>query len=225
MADEDDPEIDEKFTKAFNKLFHAGMAERDKRTAKQMQKLVEDGVGNAIKGLTEQLPELLKSHLPPPPEQPKQQPGQLSPELEARFAKTDKELKEARAAAEKWKTAAEEQQRARDRSEEQQLLQQHLTGKVKPVLLPVAVAQLHGTNIVRDKESGKVVWRDDDGEFLPLADGVEKWAKSELGKEFAPPVSAGGSGSRGGSGNNNTGRSGKIENSEQLADILFPGKL
>jgi hypothetical protein len=56
---------------------------------------------------------------------------------------------------------------------------------------------LHGKQITRgDADAdGKraILWKDKD-EHLPLADGIAAWAKSPKGKEYAPPVNAGGGG-------------------------------
>jgi hypothetical protein len=70
----------------------------------------------------------------------------------------------------------------------------------------MVVDQLHSKHLVRDAEDEtKILWKSADGELLPVKDGLETWTKSDLGKEFAPPVNAKGSGGRGGQGSQGAG--------------------
>ena len=113
------------------------------------------------------------------------------------IAQARKEANEAKQLAEKHRQEAETERKRLAQTEERQALQSALNGKVKPALLDMVVHQLHQTRIQRDPESGAILWKDDDGDFVPYKDGIEAWSKSDAGKEVAPPIPAGGSGGRG----------------------------
>ena len=208
-------------TKMVNEVVHKAFGEREKRMVKTMEKTMSDFMTK----FQESLPEMLKEHAPTPPDpgqpgQPKPQPGALSPELEARFKAQENAIKVATEKAAKMEKERDEERTARARTEEKQLLLQELTGKVKPTVLEMVVRDLHGSNITRDPESGAILWKNGD-EVLPLKDGVAAWAKSDLGKEFAPPVNAGGGGRT--PGNGPMSPNGAALTPEDVGNLLFGG--
>lgn len=84
-------------------------------------------------------------------------------------------------------------------SEERGALKDALNGKVRPSLLPAAVALLYGERKVvgRDKDGGVVFKMKDRDNFdveAAIDDGVKAWLETAEGKEYLPPVEAGGSG-------------------------------
>lgn len=222
-GDGDKPLTAEDVTKIVNEVAHKVFGEREKRMAKSMEKLMTENFTKFQEGL----PELLKGVAPAPAPDPKPEPGKgtppaISAELEARFTQQEKLIKDAQAKAAKMEKERDEERTARARTEERQVLQQELAGKVKPAVLEMVVRDLHGTSITRDPESGAILWKNGD-ELLPLKDGVAAWAKSDVGKEFAPPVNAGGSGSHGGTGGRQPGQGGVALTAEDVGNLLFAG--
>lgn len=200
---DDDGDINEEaFGKLFNKFFHKAFGEREKRLEQKLTKSVESTLGSKMDELLTKLSEGKpkgeggddKSKGDPNPG-----PMKLPPEFQAQMAQMQKDLKEAKDIAAANKREAEEQKSKSRKGEERQQLTQMLNGSVKPALLEMVVGQLH-SNVVRDDESGAILFKNSEGELVPLKDGIEAWKKSDAGKEVAPPRQAGGSGSQGGSG-------------------------
>jgi len=140
---------------------------------------------------------------PPNPGQGDQGQGQqrhatMSPEDRAAMKKAQSDAAEAKRKAEEWENRAKQEAERNRRAEERQLLASGLSGKVKPAFLDMAIDQLHTKHLTRDEETGAVLWKDADGTLIPAKDGIAAWLKSEVGKEFAPPRDARGSGGRGG---------------------------
>lgn len=190
---------DDRFEERFNMLFHKASIEREKRFKKDLMKEFDSTLGPKFEELREALKASVTEKANPEAKQgePGQPPAKLSAEAEALLRQAQKDAKDAKDMADKWRKDAEAE-RARGRAaEERQQLTTLLTGRVKPSVLEMVVDQLHGKNIVRDEDSGTILWKDHDGATLPLKDGVSAWAKSDLGKEFAPPVPVKGTGSRG----------------------------
>lgn len=211
MADEDETEDDKKFTERFNKLFHKASKERETRQMKSIDKLLSDKLGDFVKTLGKKPKgeddeeadpddeENTAVETPPAKtkkrETPAPQTASLSAEDKARLAKAERDAKEAKTRADKFETEAKKEREERRRSEELAELTSGLSGMVKPALMKMVVADLHG-KIVRD-ESGKMLWKEDEDTILPFKDGLEAWKKSDAAKEVAPPREAGGRGGRG----------------------------
>jgi len=207
-GDDDD---EQKFTERFNKLFHKAMGEREKRLETKIMKGLETTLGTKF----DEFKTMLAESAPKPKEGEGEGEGGklrnkdgkfMPPEIAAEIAKAQKDAKEARDLAEKFKSEANAEKQRASKTEERQTLLTSLGGKVKPQLLDMVVDQLHGKNITRDPESQKILWKNEDGELLPLKDGIDAWAKSDFAKEVAPPRDARGSGGRGGSGDGVTGK-------------------
>lgn len=113
--------------------------------------------------------------------------------IRKQLEKTEKERD-----AEKAARAKEAEDRARS-EERTQLAEQLTAAGVSPKRVKAAVALLHGDEkrVTRD-EKGRILFRGDDEDEVPLADGVKAWVKSEIGQEFVPPRKVGGSGGEGG---------------------------
>lgn len=123
--------------------------------------------------------------------------GKLPPDVEARLAKAEKDSADAKTKLEKAEAARIAAEKKADTDEEKAELRKALSAHVKPTLLDDVVDMLHSKQIARGDADGDgkraVLWKDKD-EHLPLTDGVAAWAKSPKGKEYAPPVNAGGGG-------------------------------
>lgn len=207
MSDDEDQE--KAFEERFNKFFHKAMGEREKRFEKNILKRLDESLGSKM----DELRTLIMSddgdgdEQPPPigddgkqrPAPTGQQTQALPPEIAAAVKRAERQAKDAMEKAERFEREAKEEKAKLQRSEEQQQLTQLLTGRVKPAVLDMVVRDLHGSRVVRD-EDGKILWKGDDDQMLPLKDGVEGWARSDVGKEFAPPANARGSGGRGADG-------------------------
>lgn len=205
MPDEDDEtEEEKKFAERVNKYLHKAISERDGRLEKTIAKKFEA----MLAGKFDELRQTLASVDVDDPDLTPDEPagvaaGQgLSPEARARLMRVEREAKEAKDAANRFQQEAEKERGIRVRAEERQTLQQHLGPFVKPRMLDIAVDQLHSKNLIREEETGAMLWKSEDGTTLPLKDGIAMWAKSDVGKEFAPPVEARGRGSRGPEGPN-----------------------
>jgi hypothetical protein len=84
-------------------------------------------------------------------------------------------------------------------SEERSAIKDGLNGKVKPSLLPAAVALLYGERKVigRNKDGGVVFKMKDRDNFdveATIEDGIKAWLETPEGKEYLPPADIGGSG-------------------------------
>lgn len=196
--DGDDGINEEAFGKMFNKFFHKAFGEREKRLEQKLTKNFETTLGTKLDEVVARITEGTSKK---GEEKSKDDttPGKLPPEVQAQITQMAKDAKEAKDLAAKYQKEAEEQKSKSRRTEEKNELTKMLTGSVKPALLEMVVGQLHG-NITRDDESGAILWKNADGEVVPLKDGVEAWKKSDAGKEVAPPRQAAGSGSTGGGG-------------------------
>lgn len=209
----DDGEPDAKFVRMFNKLFHKASSERDKRTEKRLMEQFDKSLGEKLEDLRSALIDTADD------DEPKGGSGDgtksgASPEMEARFRQMEKELKENKERAEKWEKSANEEKERNKRNEEIGQLTSMLNGSVKPALLEMIVEKLHSKNLTRDPESGTLLWKGQDGELLPLKDGIDSWKKSDMGKEVAPPKEVRGSGGSGG------GAGGIVKPGEMTMDIL-----
>lgn len=228
---EDDPaggggegDADEaKFTERFNKLFHKAMGEREKRLETKIMK----GLDTTLSSKFEELKTMLAAEKPevkPDPKPGESKPNELSPETRAMIQRAERDSKDAKEKAEKWEREAKKATEEKAKTEERQQLISSLTGKVKPALLDMVVDQLHGKHLVREKDddgnpTGRILWKSNEGDLLPFKDGVDSWAKSDFGKEVAPPRDARGSGGRGGSADD-AGRNGPM-NDETLGSIIM----
>jgi len=196
---------EKKFEERFNKLFHKASAEREKRLETKLSKTFEDKLGTSMTKFMDEMRTILmeepasKGDEKPAGGEPGKQ--RLSPEEQAAIKKAAQEAAEAKKMAEEWKNKATQEEMRNKRNEERQQLQTLLNGKVKPSVMEMVLDQLHAKNVVRDEETGAILWKDTDGSLVPIKDGVVAWTKSDYGKEFAPPVNARGSGGRGGDGN------------------------
>lgn len=210
-----------KFTERFNKLFHKAMGEREKRLEQRLAKTFEGLVGSKIDELREAIfavDETEGQGQQGAGEGGQRKGDEISPELRAQIKRAEDSAKEAAAKADKWEREAKAANEAKKKTEERNLLVSSLNGRVKPALLDMVVDQLHGKHLVRDEEDpNKILWKNAEGELLPFKDGVESWAKSDFGKEVAPPVAARGSGGRGSDG---TMAGGKEMNAEILGGII-----
>lgn len=210
---------EKKFGEMFNKFFHKAMGERDKRSETKLQKTLE---GFQTK-MMEEIGKLFESKKEEGGEGKEKKEGgdkkdDLSPETRAELQRAQRDAKEAKEKAEKWEREAKAAKETSKKTEERNLLVSSLNGKVKPALLDMVVDQLHGKHVVRDSDDEtKILWKNADGELLPVKDGLDAWVKSDFGKEVAPPVQARGSGGRGGDG----GGAGKGEmNAEILGGLI-----
>jgi hypothetical protein len=214
----DDGDSEKKFGEMFNKYFHKAMGEREKRLETKIMKGLETTLGSKL----EELKTLFASEKGEkggeggdPGEGKKK--DELSPETRAALQRAERDAMEAKEKAEKWEREAKSASEKARKNEERNLIASSLNGKVKPALLDMVVDQLHGKHVVRDEEDDtKILWKTADGELLPFKDGVETWAKSDFGKEVAPPVAARGSGGRGGEG----GARGGEMNAETLGGLI-----
>lgn len=229
MADDDtdDEAPDDKFQKHFNMLFHRAMSERDGRLEKSLAKKFE----GLLAGKFDELRTMLADSSSVDDDDLDTDAGtgesgkDTSPEVRARLLRMDREYKEMKDKADSFERQWQTEKDARARQEERQELQSVLGPLVKSKMLGIAVDQLHARNLIRDEETGTILWRSEDGTTLPLKDGVSNWAKSDVGKEFAPPVEARGRGSRGPEGVNGM-QAGKMT-VETLGDIVtgsIPGQ-
>lgn len=191
-----------KFEERFNAMFHKASTDREKRFKKDLLKDMDTSMSTKMDELKELISAGAKGGEPAPGGKPGDQKpgdpgagGKLSAEAEALIRQAQKDALEAKNMAEKWKKDAEAEKARGRQAEERQQLTSMLTGKVKPTMLDMVVEHLH-KNIIRDDESGAILWKGADGETLPLKDGVATWAKSDVGKEYAPPIDRKGNGSR-----------------------------
>jgi len=238
MADEDD--IDDEFIQKFNKLFHKSMGEREQRFEKKLLKSFDTMLGGKFDELRNTLVDTSDTTdnddeiIPGVNANPGSTPGVnpsvggdgISPELRARLRQQEQAIKDATAKSDKHLKQYEEEKAQRTKAEERQTLVSLMQGVVKPKLLDMVVDQAHSKYLVRDPDSGQMLWKGEDGETLPVKDGVAAWAKSDIGKEFAPPIEARGRGGRGGEGNNGQITPGKMT-IESLGDIItgsIPGQ-
>lgn len=210
-----------KFEERFNAMFHKASTDREKRFKKDLLKDLDTSMSTKL----DELKELIAAGAKPPGDPPKPgdpKPGdpghggaKLSAEAEALIRQAQKDATEAKTMAEKWKKDAEMEKSRGRAAEERQQLTTMLTGKVKPSMLEMVVDQMHSKNVIRDEETQAILWKGADGETLPLKDGVATWAKSDIGKEFAPPLDRKGNGSRSpGEG------AGSVKPGEMTMDIL-----
>lgn len=189
----------EELTSLVNEIVHKAISARDKRLSDSVTKLVEDKIAGVSKLLDERLPGR-KDSSGGEGDGGEKKKIEMPDEYKALVAKAQKDAADAKRLAEKHAAEAKEERDARSRQEEITTLTGLLTGSVKPPLFDMVVKDLHSTRIVRDKETGKILWRGDkDDELLPLKDGVEAWKKTDAGKEVAPPRDVSGSGGRGAS--------------------------
>ena len=169
---------------------------------KKIEKSVSDSLGNV---LTTKLDEFKASLT----EQQGQQHGNEggkpadSPELKAmqkQLADMSKQLERA--------NQEKDQERARLRDRD-------LRAKVTEALTSVGISGLqlkHAVGVIVDSEKRarldddgeRALFRGDDGDELPLTDGVKAWAKSEDAKIYLPPRGTNGSGDRPGARGNSS---------------------
>lgn len=200
----DDDEMDPKLVQTFNKLFHKASAEREGRFEKRILSKMETTLGSKF----DEIKSLITADMndddddddAPPTKKEKGSSDGLSPEVRAQLQRSENMAKEAKEKADKWEREAKEAQTRAAKTEERTQLSALLGGAVKPALMDMVVGQLHG-RVARDEEdSSKILFKQDDGTFVPLKDGLDAWKKSDAGKEVAPPRAANGSGGSGPSG-------------------------
>lgn len=191
--------------KVVNDTAHKAFSQRADRLETKITEHVDGKLGEVTKAIEGFSAKLESTGKPKPGDKPGDKPdkptGELSDDAKAQIAESRKLAEDAKAKADKWEKTAREKEAEALRAEEITALQGKLTGSVRPEVLDVFVAQLHGKHVVRDKANPKVMlWKKDDGEMLPLDAGVKEWSESDAGKSVRPPVDANGSGGRGPSG-------------------------
>jgi hypothetical protein len=126
--------------------------------------------------------------------------------LDPEVVKAMSKLEERLTASEKKARASEEENLAlkesQAREQEKSALTNALQGKVRERMLPGAVALLYTDQkkVRRDKDGGIVfeVKRKDYTDELTVEEGVLEWLATPEGKEYLPPVGAGGTGDKSG---------------------------
>lgn len=212
---------DAAFEAKFNALFHKASTAREKRfkteLVKEMSTVLDTSVGTRFDELRKLIVEGDGER-----QEQRGEPNKMSAEAEAMIRQAQKDAKEAKDAATKWQSEATAEKQKALKNEERQELREQLSGKVKPALLEMVVDQLHAKHLMRDPETGRILWKDEDDQTLPLKDAVAAWAKSDVGKEFTPPRDARGTGSRGGrEPEDNAARIPGTMNAEKLGDIVL----
>lgn len=189
-SESDDTKSDDsKFVDLANKVFHKAFTEREGRLVGKLTAKMEELIKNIQPKATQ-----TKESADEESEDDTEDKG-LSPRMKAELTKLRKQV--AALTESNAKTTAENAAQAEKmrRVEEMNNLSQLLSPHVKPTLLQMITQQLYSTNVTRDEESGALLWKGDDGNLLPLKDGIEVWRKSDVGKEVAPPRPAAGAGS------------------------------
>ncbi len=209
------------FEKKFNELFHKASTSREKKFKADLVKEMGTMFETQFGGKFDELRKLLVESEPSEREEGGERGGKLSSEAEAMIRQAQKDAKEAKQLADKWQSEATAEKGRASKNEERQALMSQLQGKVKPALLDMVVDQLHAKHLMRDAETGTILWKDDDGATLPLKEAVNAWAKSDVGKEFTPPKPVAGTGSRGGSPEDRASRIPGTMNAETLGDIVL----
>lgn len=185
---------DKKLTTKINEVVHKALSERDKRFETNFDKKLTKSLEAATEKITNTLSEKLASMQTQTPEKKTEPPAETSAQL-TQLQKQVKDLMDSNA---EFKRKAEESEQKSRKTEEINSLTQLLSGAVKPTLLDMTVGHLHASNITRDPDTGTILWKVGDNEYLPLKDGVEAWKKTEAAKELAPPRDAKGAGDKGG---------------------------
>jgi hypothetical protein len=209
----------------WNERFHKGSVEREKRFEAKMMKTIEGVLESKYGAKFDELRQLLvESPEEPTGREPEREreggAAKLSSEAEASIRQARKEAAEAKAMSEKWQNEVTAERQKASKSEERQQLVSLLNGKIKPAQLDMVVDHLHSKNITRDSETGAILWKEADGTTLPLKEAVTNWTKSDVGKEFAPPRGAVGTGSRGPTPEENALRQPGMD-AEKLASIVL----
>jgi hypothetical protein len=168
--------------------------------------LVKGSVGDAVK-------EALEASKEPPAGGDKgggEKPGApaaVSPEIAKRLEQLEKRAAKAEQAAQDAEALRQKEATERAIADAKGKLGEALTtAGVAPKRLKAAVALLFGEEqrlndekgALRRDEKGALLFRNDEGEDVPLADGIKGWVKSETGQEFLPPRPVAGSGGNGG---------------------------
>ncbi len=211
----------------WNERFHKASTEREKRFKASLVKELGAMFESQFSGKFDEIRKLLVESDPKPPggdpdDKDKGAGGhKLSSEAEAMIRQAQRDAKEAKQLADKWQSEATAEKGRASKNEERQALMAQLNGKVKPALLDMVVDQLHVKHLTRDPETGTILWKDDDGNTLPLKEAVTAWAKSDVGKEFTPPKEVRGTGSRGGTPEENASRIPGTMNAETLGGIVL----
>lgn len=245
MANDDDDTnaLDPDFVRNFNSLFHKASAEREKRSQKAYEAMLD---GKLEKQFGELKSMLLKDDdddvetpaddVETPDIAPTRRQrsngagnsnggnGQLPPEVTLRLKNAERSAAEAREMAMTHKKEAEEERARNRRTQELQLIERTLAPHVKPSLLQMVTRKVHEENLLRDADDQeKFLWKGQDGELLPFKDGAEYWRKTEFGKEVAPPRDVRGSGGRGPGEGGSPGKPGSFGLAE-LGDAVMGGK-
>lgn len=127
--------------------------------------------------------------------------------MERKFLKLQDDLKKTQDALKAKDEQATKEREERARAEERTELGNALRKVGVPDARAAAAAALlfHERKLVARNEAGEIclkvkstVGGQTMEDLVPLSEGVEAWAKTPEGKEFMPPVDAGGSGNRGG---------------------------
>lgn len=207
-----DPPEEDDFEVKFNKLFHKASAEREKRFEQKLTKVLDASLSTKI--------DELKAIIIDQPEREEPAggdptvPGKMAPEIEARFRQLEKTAKDANDLATKYKTMADDERISRSRAEERSALSAGLTGHVKPTLFDMVADDIHKKHVVRDPDTGVILWKNAEGEHVPLKDGIETWKKSDAGRELAPARDVRGSGGQ------NNGAGATVKPGEMNEEIL-----
>jgi len=207
----------------FNEMFHKASTEREKRFEQKLMGNLKTTMETTIGTKFDEIRQLIVEA--PEDREDKSDhgggSGKMSPEIEAILRQTRAEAAEAKKMAEKWQNEATAEKQRMAKNEERQTIQGLLNGQVKPAMLEMLVDQMHSKHLTRDPESQTMLWKDSDGATLPLKEGIAAWLKSDIGKEFAPPRQAQGTGSRGNNGaDQSTLRSGTMD-MEKLGSIVL----
>ena len=221
--DELEKEEQKEFEARFNKVFHKAAAAREAKFKKDLVKDLDTSFSTKFEEFGKKIEETLAKAVPaegtPKEGAAPAGGGKISPEIDAQLKQSMRDAKEAKEAMEKYRKEAEEARIKNQRGEERAELTKLLGPRVKPAMLDIAVDQLH-KNVVRDPESGAILYKNADGDHVKLDEAITTWAKSDVGKEFAPARPAGGTGGSGGRGDAPT-KPGTMS-ADALADIVVP---
>ncbi len=177
-----------------NEIVSKAISARNKQFDSKIEKSFADltaGLGDLI---SSKLEGLTKPNDTPP------KPGDETPQMKA-MQKQLADMQKKLDAAESEKQAST--QRARDKDLRQKLTESLTSAGITGPALKGAIATLvDGEKRVRmDDEGERVLFRGDEGDDLPLADGLKGWLKSDDAKIYLPPRGVGGSGQQPGGGN------------------------
>lgn len=204
-----------------NETFHRAFGEREKRLTKSLSDTLNKALGEKMDDLRKAL---IDDTEPPPSggrEDERGGGGQIPAHLQAELTASKRAAEEAKAEGLKLRQEIEAERAKGMRAEERQKLTAALTGRVKGTLLDVVVNDLHSKHLVRDPETGDMLWKTGQGdETVPFEAGIDAWGKTDYAKEVSPPRDVGGSGGRSPQG----GRGNQPMDSAGVADAIFGGR-